>query len=56
VVRFHHSLTLSRFEALLFTCSVLSRPQSNKAPEPTTRLVTPRAEPRVAPSRVVAHL
>jgi putative acetyltransferase len=29
---------------------------ANKAPEPTTLLVTPRAEPRVAPSRVVAHL
>jgi len=29
---------------------------ANKALEPTTLLVTPRAEPRVAPSRVVAHL
>jgi hypothetical protein len=28
----------------------------NKAPEPTTLLVMPRAEPRVTPSRVVAHL
>ena len=30
--------------------------EPNKAPEPTTLLVTPRAGARVAPSRVVAHL
>ena len=30
--------------------------EPNKAPEPTTLAVTPRAEPRVAPARVVAHL
>jgi hypothetical protein len=28
----------------------------NKAPEPTTLLVMPRAAARVTPSRVVAHL
>ena len=28
----------------------------NQAPEPTTTLVTPRADARVAPSAVVAHL
>jgi len=32
------------------------REKPNKAPEPTTLLVTPRADARVAPSRVVAHL
>jgi hypothetical protein len=28
----------------------------NKAPEPTSRTVTPRADARVAPARAVAHL
>jgi hypothetical protein len=28
----------------------------NKAPEPTSRAVTPRADARVAPSQAVAHL
>ncbi len=34
----------------------ISEKTPNKAPEPTTLLVTPRAGARVAPSRVVAHL
>ncbi len=30
--------------------------RANQTPEPTAMLVTPRAEPRVAPSTAVAHL
>jgi hypothetical protein len=30
--------------------------EPNQSPEPTAMLVTPRAEPRVAPSTAVAHL
>ena len=34
----------------------LYRKRPNQAPEPTTTIVTPRADARVAPSMVVAHL
>jgi len=34
----------------------LMKEEPNQSPEPTAMLVTPRAEPRVAPSTAVAHL
>jgi hypothetical protein len=34
----------------------LKKQRPNQSPEPTAVLVTPRAEPRVAPSTAVAHL
>ena len=36
--------------------SRVERQKPNKAPEPTARTVTPRADARVAPVRAVAHL
>jgi hypothetical protein len=41
-------------ESMPVTVEITKRP--NQAPEPTTTLVTPRADARVAPSAVVAHL
>ncbi len=49
---------LGREQKMTFTFHYEDSPaeKPNKAPEPTTLLVTPRADARVAPSRVVAHL
>ncbi len=55
----------SRLAALALYCSLGARmdehrrpmtPEPNKAPEPTPTSVTPRADARVAPAPVVAHL
>jgi hypothetical protein len=51
-------LTFGVAAFMLTTTVVLPRmsERPNKAPEPTPRSVTIRAEPRIAPARVVAHL
>jgi hypothetical protein len=45
---------VSRKSGIPMHATRLKRP--NQTPEPTTTLVTPRADARVAPSAVVAHL
>jgi hypothetical protein len=58
----HGSFMITSFISFLVTVVIywlsvaLRKKEPNQAPEPTSGIVTPRAEPRAAPIPPVAHL